>query len=260
MKRFLLVVAIILVVMIAIVGVLVGPAFIGMNPMPDEFIHNRARIVNDGFVTMGMVRVSDSQVILIDAGLDPEGTAILDALSELGLDSEAVVGILLTHGHTDHIAGATGIFPNAEVMALEAEIDLVAGRVAPGNPLGRIMPAEPTGIEVDRPLRDGETLRFGNTSVGVYAVPGHTAGSAAYLVDGVLFMGDEANAASDGTIKGPPWIFSNDKAEAEASLARLAGRLESEGAAVDVIAFAHSGPLEDGLDPLLAFAAARRSD
>jgi len=89
--------------------------------------------------------------------------------------------------------------------------------------------------------------------VRVYAVPGHTAGSAAYLVNGALFLGDSGDIASDGRLQGSPWIFSDSQAENRASLVQLEQRLVSDGANVRVIIPSHSGAAS-GLGPLTAFA------
>ena len=88
----------------------------------------------------------------------------------------------------------------------------------------------------------------------MFSVPGHTAGSAAYLVNDVLFLGDAADVGRDGAVKGAPWVFSDSQAEDRASLVRLEHRLEQEGVVVKVMAFAHSGTLSDGLAPLATFA------
>ena len=95
---------------------------------------------------------------------------------------------------------------------------------------------------------------LGQISVRVFAIPGHTAGSAAYLVNGVLFLGDAADATSNGGLRGAPWLFSDDQAQDRASLVALPQRLSQEGADVKAIAFAHSGVLANGLAPLMAFA------
>jgi len=61
--------------------------------------------------------------------------------------------------------------------------------------------ADERRITVTRGLRDGERVGISGTSVEVFAVQGHTPGSAAFLVNGVLFLGDSAAALSDGTLK-----------------------------------------------------------
>lgn len=214
---------------------------------------NGVRIVKDGIVSVAVVPVGQRQVALIDAGNDSAGTAILADLARRQLGAGAVTAIFITHGHQDH-TGALPVFPGAQVFALEEEVPVVEGRAGSHGPATRFMPVRPTGVKVIRPLRDGETVTIGETQVRVFAVPGHTAGSAAYLVNGVLVMGDAADIAGDGKIIGSPWLFSDSQAEDRASLVRLDRRLLQEQTEVKAIACAHSGVSRKGLAPLTAFA------
>jgi glyoxylase-like metal-dependent hydrolase (beta-lactamase superfamily II) len=166
------------------------------------------------------------------------------------------VAILLTHGHPDHRA-AVGRFPDAIVLALAAEEPLIAGREAGKGPLSRWFPARPTGVTVDRPLSDGEAFTIGAREFRVFAVPGHTPGSAAYLVDEMLFIGDSADTATDGTLSPATWIFSDDQAVNRASLVALSARLKAEGVRIRAVVPAHSGPMTNGLAELDRFASAQ---
>ena len=65
------------------------------------------------------------------------------------------------------------------------------------------------------------TLVFGRDTVRAFLVPGHTAGSAAYLARGVLFVGDAASA-DHGGLRAARRGYSSDVALARSSLARLA--------------------------------------
>jgi glyoxylase-like metal-dependent hydrolase (beta-lactamase superfamily II) len=253
MKRILKVTALLVLAFVVLLVAAFAPVFLGRRSVSQGAEINGIQIVRDGFVTVAVIPVGDREVALIDAGNDASGTPILDALSKQGLGADAVVAILITHGHRDHIA-AIPVFPKAEVMALAQDVALVEGRARARGPLPRLMPARPTGANVRRALDDGETVTLGDVRIRVFGVPGHTAGSAAYLVNGVLFLGDAADAGRDGTLKGAPWIFSDNQAEDRASLVRLARRLSQEEAAVEVIAFAHSGTLAEGLAPLTTFA------
>ena len=131
---------------------------------------------------------------------------------------------------------------------------MAEGRSAGNGPLHWLMPAGPTGVKVTRTLGDGDTLQLGNLTVRAFAVPGHTAGSAAYLTEGVLIMGDSADMSSDGKLRGSPWLFSDDQAVNRASLARLERRLADEQIEVKSLVFSHSGAVSQGLAPLTAFA------
>jgi glyoxylase-like metal-dependent hydrolase (beta-lactamase superfamily II) len=253
MKRALMIVALVVMVLVVTAAALLAPAFLGRRSVPDSYDINGMRVVKDGFVSVVLIPIAERQVALIDAGNDRSAAAILEELTRRGLAADAVTTILLTHGHPDHL-GAVGAFPKAQVMALAREVELVEGRASARGPLPRLMPVSPTGITVARALQDGETITLGDTQVRVYAVPGHTAGSAAYLVNGTLFLGDSADASRTGALKGAPWVFSDSQAEDRASLVALSQRLEQEAVAVKGIVFAHSGALSEGLSPLATFA------
>jgi glyoxylase-like metal-dependent hydrolase (beta-lactamase superfamily II) len=256
MKRALKIVLLAVLLIVLGVGGVLAATFMGRRPVTDGQTFNRVRVVADGFSGIGVITIDSRQVALVDAGNDTAGEAILAELSRRQLGPEAVSAIFLTHGHPDHL-GAVSVFPKAQVMAIDAEVPLVEGRAGARGPLTRLFPVRPTGIAVTRRLKDGDVVTIGDVPVRVYAVPGHTAGSAAYLADGVLFLGDSADVASDGSLNGAPWVFSDSQPENRASLARLEQRLVSDGVKVTAMVPAHSGA-SDGLAALTAFAQENR--
>jgi glyoxylase-like metal-dependent hydrolase (beta-lactamase superfamily II) len=256
MKRALKIAALVLLLLVVGVVSLFAVTFMGRRGLVDGYELNRVRVIADGFAGIGVIRLDDGRVALVDAGNDAEGEAILAELERRHLGPDAVAAVLITHGHGDHIA-AIGRFPRSEVMALDREVPLVEGRAGGRGPLTRLFPVRPTGITVTRPLRDGDVVTLGGVPIRVYAVPGHTTGSAAYYIDGVLLVGDSADVTSDGALQGAPWLFSDDQAENRASLARLEQRVVADGLDVKAIVPAHSGAAE-GIAALKNFARATR--
>lgn len=229
------------------------PIFGGNKPVVDgATLEGGATQVLDGYVSLFILPAGDGAVALVDCGNDPKGDAILAALKKRQLGPEAVKAIFLTHGHPDHTAGCHN-FPNAELYAFPADVKIAQGEEAALGPLPHAMgptPAEKRA-KVTKTLTDAETVTVGTLAVKAYAVPGHTGGSAAYLANGVLFMGDTVNGKADGkTLKNAPGLFSNDPDQNLASVKALHARLKGENADVKTIAPAHSGPIP-GLDALL---------
>ena len=240
-----------IVILIAAVGMVVGP-FLTWKRLPERAEINGISVVKDGFVSAGLVPLADHEVALVDAGNDVQGKALLAELSRRGLGPDDVKVILLTHGHPDHMGGIRK-FQKAKVMALAAEVDVVEGRSPSGGPILRFKSPRPTGIRLSRTFQDGEVLPLGPYQVRVFAVPGHTPGSAAYAIGENLFLGDSANQGKDGRLKAAPWIFSDSSAQNRRSLVDLARRLAGD-SSIKTLVFSHSAPLERGVAPLVEFA------
>ncbi len=220
-----------------------GFSFMRMLPLQDaQVLPGDARTVKDGFVAAYLVPIGIHSVALVDCGKDPEGKAILGALAKEDLSPDAVKVIFLTHGHPDHLA-ACHLFPRAELMALEAEVPLIEGRAPPPGLLGKLFGIQHTGLHVTRALHDKDTVAVGNQRALVIAMPGHTLGSAAYLIGSALYLGDAADTNRSGEMIGPKPIFSADLAQSERSLVSLSRTLASSGLEVEAIAPAHSGPM-----------------
>lgn len=226
----------------------------GSEPLRDgvRLADGRVEIVADGFIAAYLVTLADDSLALIDAGFDTDATAIKAALTRRGRTADDIVAIFFTHGHGDHIAGALA-FPNAELFALAPDADLVEGNRTAQSPFARNREPTPTGLKVNHLLTDGSRTNIGGTTIETFALPGHTLGSAAYLIHGILFLGDSAAARSDGKIMSAPPVFSWDRNVNRASLRHLAAKLRPRADEIDALAFGHQGSL-DGPDALFQWA------
>jgi len=256
MKKLLKIIGVLAgVAMLAFVGLvaLVVVSFAGTSKLLDGFEPvPGVRTIKEKFVSSYMVEIRRGKVLLIDAGMDRKAEPIMKALASWGLKPDAVEAILLTHGHSDHTGGVLA-FPKARVYALEADVPLVEGKAGSNSFMGRLAGVRDTGIRAVQALRDGQVLDVGGLKVKVFAVPGHTKGSAAYLARGVLFMGDSADSLKKGGIAGAKWMFSESQKINHESLKALAARVKTAG--VRAMVFAHSGALA-GIKALEDFAAA----
>ena len=245
------VVLVIILMLVVLLAMVIGP-FLLLKPLPERVELNGVSVVKDGFVCAGLVPFGEHEAALVDTGKDPQAKSILAELSRRGLVPDDVKVILLTHAHGDHTAGIVH-FPKAQLMALADEVDVVEGRSGGGGPIARLVPPKPTGLRLSRTLCDGEELHLGSVRVRVFAVPGHTPGSAAYAIGDCLFLGDSANQDKQGRLKPAPWLATGSTAQNRKSLVELSRRLAGD-TSIETLVFSHSAPLELGMAPLAKFA------
>jgi hydroxyacylglutathione hydrolase len=188
--------------------------------------------------------------VLVDAGLDGSGAAILAELRAQGVSRDAVRAVLITHGHPDHYAAA-GQFPKAQILLGAGDIAMVRGDTSHyatfGKILAKVIPLPPAPA-VTTVLRGGERLEFDEARFDVIATPGHSPGSVMYLYKDVLFSGDSLMRKKDGVAIAPS-LFSEDATENRTSLQRL-GHLS-----FDKVADGHAGVTSDGRAKLRRFLA-----
>lgn len=265
MKNLKRIAAVVIALVVVVVGgfvAMMASVFSGNAPLPETgpIAGGKALLIKDGYVSAYAAFVGDKHVVLIDCGNDVAATALLAALSAQQL---TVDGIFLTHGHADHTNGCAAVrkaHPGAFLAAGAGDLPQMAGKEAFKGLLPRMFGKADSGLVVDKALVGGEDVAVGGQGsdlvgdghVFVYAVPGHTAGSMAFVVNGVLFFGDAATGADDGHIKAPPGPFSDDQAEGVASLHALATKLA--GVDLSTFAYAHGGPSPADLAKLSAVA------
>jgi len=254
-KRRLLIAVLVVVALLAIPASLIASAFIGMSSLqPREF--GSDSWIKDGIVGIGVIDEGGGRIALIDAGNDPDGKVILAELARRHLTADAVRDIFLTHGHPDH-TGAAHLFPAAHVYIGVGDAALAQGRDGSHGPLTHFFGPHDSHIAQLVAVPSNQELTAGEKKVWMFMLPGHTAGSSAFLVDGLLFLGDSAGLDSHGKLRGAPYAMSDSQSENRASLRRLADEIRASHLEVKAMLPAHSGT-SDSAQPLFDFAAANR--
>ncbi|MDE6604489.1 MAG: MBL fold metallo-hydrolase [Clostridia bacterium] len=93
-------------------------------------------------------------------------------------------GILLTHGHFDHIGGVARLKEKygAKVFMHKMDIDFIDNPLDFGRKYMR--------FDVDEIVEDGEEITLCSHKIKVLHTPGHSQGGVCYICDGVIFCGD----------------------------------------------------------------------
>lgn len=194
-----------------------------MRPMSEEITAEvfqvggpRLTAVNDAAIYL--IAVGD-HAALIDAGTGAATERLLANIASLGIASEAIENLLLTHCHFDHTGGAAALRGRlgCPVIAHAADAPFIeAGddRVTAAAWYGARMPPCP----VDCRLSEAEeTIPIAGRAITAVHIPGHSPGSVAYVF---ISAGKKIVFAQD--VHGPlhPALHSN-RADYEASLRRL---------------------------------------
>ena len=187
----------------------------------------RVATTNGANASLLVVRRTDVGVVVVDLGWQGAERALVNALARLGAQPRDVVAVLLTHSHRDHV-GAWRSVAHAPFYVGIGEGARLTGRVPHRGWIPRLAdrlrrPALPApGALVVHELHGDTALTFGRDTVRAFALPGHTAGSMAWLLGDALLLGDGASHRPiDGRLGPARRGFSDDTRLARRSLVRL---------------------------------------
>lgn len=130
--------------------------------------------------------------MVFDTGMNPLLSAY--AFKKLGLDTDKVRHVFLTHSDYDHMGGVKA-FSHATVYLSEKEEPMVTGYTP------RMLFKYNKRLAAYQTLADRQTVEIGNRRVQIISTPGHTPGSACFWVDdSILIAGDTLRVKPDGRI------------------------------------------------------------
>jgi hydroxyacylglutathione hydrolase len=137
---------------------------------------------------------------IVDCGLEPD-----EMFEWIDRNNLKPAAILLTHSHLDHIAGvdqALSRFGKLPLYIHEAEADFCSD---PMLNLSALIGMPVTCTEPNHYLKNGDTLRLGDSSWRVLHTPGHSPGGACFIHDESkqAIVGDTLFAGSIGRFDFP---------------------------------------------------------
>ncbi|MDR0313892.1 MAG: MBL fold metallo-hydrolase [Treponema sp.] len=201
-----------------------------MKPIKTSVVLPNIFAVSTKFVNFFLVKIN-AQYIAFDTGTSQE--IALQELIRLNIKPEDIVDVFLTHSDSDHIGGI-GLFRNAKIFIPKQEEQMFNGST------------KRTAFTKNRfnysykTLNDGETVDIDGASIKCIVTPGHTKGSACYILNGkYLFSGDNFSL-KDGKAQTFTALFNMDGKEQKKSIINIISRLQN----IEAVFTGHHGYTE----------------
>lgn len=134
--------------------------------------------------------LDSARCVVIDPGYEVH--TICDKLDRLGLAPE---GVLLTHGHFDHVGGVEALVKATGCSLWMREGDYTQFKTPENDFFYPIHDCDFCEVNF---CEEGERIHAGGLTFTAMETPGHTWGSVCYLCQDALFSGDTLFAGSCG--------------------------------------------------------------
>ena len=164
------------------------------------------------FASNSYLLISDGAALVVDPSVSAE--AILRTAKEQNAE---IQGILLTHGHFDHILSLDVLREKLSIPTAIHEHDAVMLTDGRKNAFYDFFGKERVFRAAEQLLSEGDTIPLGSETITVLHTPGHTGGSVCYLIGNDLITGDTLFSNTYGRCD----LWSGSDEEMRNSLLRL---------------------------------------
>jgi glyoxylase-like metal-dependent hydrolase (beta-lactamase superfamily II) len=182
------------------------------RPQKTSVLQNNLYVANS-IISNFYIMNTGNHLIIFDSGINPFHSR--SRLHKLGLDPSNVSHVFLTHSDYDH-AGGRKAFPNAKIYLSAQEEPMITYK----KPRRLILfnRSIPNHIL----LEDRQLITIDQTTIQIIFTPGHTPGSACYLIDkNILITGDSLLVSRDGKIEPFSIMMDMKHSQSKNSLAML---------------------------------------
>lgn len=170
------------------------------------------RVEAQSFGSNTYLIVSGTHALVVDPAVSV--SAIANAAGEVGATPD---GILLTHGHFDHMLSLDTLRKTFSIPAMIHVDDAYMLTDGKANAFYAFYGQERTFGAAEQTFSDGETLFVGDESFRVIHTPGHTQGSCCFICGNALITGDTLFADNIGRCD----LQGGDESQMKDSLLRL---------------------------------------
>jgi glyoxylase-like metal-dependent hydrolase (beta-lactamase superfamily II) len=203
-----------------------------MKPIGTREVLPNILAISNKQVNFYLVRLPNRNYIAFDAGASMELS--LSELGKLGIQTEDITAVFLTHTDSDHV-GSVGLFKQAKVFISKQEEQMIDGSTKRAAFLGY--------CKLDclyETLVDGESVNMDGATVKCLLTPGHTKGSACFIVDDRYLFSGDSFSLKNGKVKPFIAFFNMDGKEQRKSIRKIAGHN-----GIDAVFTGHHGYTED---------------
>ena len=134
-----------------------------------------------------IVEINNFDVLIIDLGNYP----IKELLRYLRVNNKKLIGLFLTHEHSDHCYGVDALKKVLD-FTIYCSMHCERNMRKPKQNLSRYIEEFKTfGVESEVTIiKDGQVLNFNDFEVTIIETPGHSPGGICIIMDNIIFTGD----------------------------------------------------------------------